>query len=105
MILLRPDQKYLWLIVLLALPGWAKACDYNRTAATLMQCRPVDLTESDQITAKIVCACDYALVQPDSHCVEQITEHSSFVIETTDIRQTCGQGSNLCAPACADRLN
>ena len=69
-----------------------------------MQCRPVDLTDSDQITAKIVCACGYALVQPDSHCLEQKAEHASFIIETTDIQQTCGQGSHLCEPACATRL-
>jgi len=66
--------------------------------ATLMQCRPIDLSEgwsfaTDQggVIAKVVCQCSES---GDS-------KQASYVMQTQDVRQTCSEGNRLCESVCS----
>ncbi len=91
-------------VVAMALSS-VQACDYERMTVELVQCRPVDLTETDRIATRIVCQCDYRLSGASGECMAQKTQRPSYLTETSDILATCAKGPALCEPACGVHLN
>jgi hypothetical protein len=95
----------LFLIVFSLVPMEAGACDYNRSEMHLMQCRPVDLTESESVSIRLVCECEYAAIPTNSGCSDQKAEHHSFFVEAQDVRHLCEEGSSLCESTCPPTLS
>ena len=68
--------------------------------AHLVQCRPIDLSEgwdlgknqTGEVIAKIVCQCG----------TSEDLKQTSYVLQTSDIRQTCSEGDRLCDSVCTD---